>query len=98
MWGAAAAEGNCCQECEDGHHNDECAHSHLDGNRKHDDLAVREENCASQQNSKDRPGSPDCWYVRGPVPPENRDGIHEDVYETGSSSSEEVILQETGTP
>ena len=30
------------EKFEDDHHNHECAHGHLDGNRKHDDLAVRE--------------------------------------------------------
>lgn len=89
----AAADSEGSQKFEDGHQNDEGAHGHLDGNGEHDDLAVGEENRASQQDSEDCSRSADGRDVGRLVSPENGDGVDDDVDDSGADSCEEIILE-----
>src|SRR6266850_6934514 len=88
---ASKPEGS--EKFEDDHHDDVGTHGHFDGNRKHDDLAVREHDGACQKYSKNRAGGANRRYVRGRTSPKNRNGIHDDVDETCADPGEEVILE-----
>src|SRR6266850_3014026 len=83
------------EKFKDDHHNDVGTHGHFDGNRKHDDLAVREHDGACQKYSKNRAGGADRRYVGRWTSPENRNGIHDDVDETRAHSGKKVILEKT---
>ena len=83
------------EKFEDDHHDDVGTHAHFDGNRKHDDLAVREHYSACQKDSKNCAGGADRRYVGGRTSPKNRHGIHDDVDETRADSGEEEILEKT---
>src|SRR6266850_2967801 len=89
----AAPKPEGSEKFEDGHRDDVGTHGHFDGNRKHDDLAVRERDGACQQDSKNRAGGADRRYVGGRTSPKNRNGIHDDVDETRADSREKVILK-----
>src|SRR5882762_1716569 len=93
-----STESEGAQEFERGHHYHEGAHAHLDRDGEHDDLAVREEDRASQQDAEDSAGCANGRNVGGLLAPEERHSFYDDVDQPGANSRKEVILQKLVAP
>ena len=96
MADVAAAKSKGAEEFERGHHHDEGAHAHLDGDGEHDDLAVRKKDGAGEQDAKDSAGRADGGDIGRRMSPEDRHGVDDDIDEASADAGQKVVLQEAG--
>src|SRR5256885_976847 len=82
------------QKFERGHHDHKGAHAHLDGNGKHDDLAIRKQDGAGQENTEDRTGRSDGRNIGTWLAPEKH-VFHDDVDKPCANPGEKVILKKS---
>src|SRR6202035_2714915 len=94
MTDVVTAEAESSQEFQRGHDDYKRAHTHLDGDGKHDDLAVRKKNRAGEQHPKNRARRANGRNVGGRLTPEEKH-FYDNVDETGAHAGQKVILQKT---
>ena len=88
------AEAKSAEKREHGHYRDNGAHAQSHGNREQHDLAIGKQDGAGDQHSENGAGRTNRGDVGEAVAEQGRDGFDENVDDSRSHASNEIVFQE----